>query len=301
MSRNAFPYRIPPDSAIDCGEWQMDINGGEAVLPESLPDWDYQTDLSLARSIVVDMDAIRIATGLPPSSGVAISIVWAATGSNLRAAAFRAEVFGEGLQKVALAAELRGSDLGGVLSLETVLTLATSDVAVSSWAPKHAGSLLWSDRVEVRLQGDAAQFPVAIVDFSSTNYPVDAGWFLEVGGSLDAATMGSLLLVVNEANTAVCAAFKNAASPSQTDMAVMSAVYSDVARTLIEHALCNLDFEESVEYQDGSIGETLQSLIGMRFHGRTVEELRNTRNNSPSLFSAELQAAVSVFSGIGDT
>lgn len=298
MSRNAFPYRIPPDSAITCGEWHLVTDGVETVLDESLPDWDYHTNLSFRRSVALNMDSIRVACGLASTSTVAVSVVWSASGSNLRAPASRAEVSGVGICEFTVSADLLGTDLGGVLSLETVLTLATGNAAAPSWAPKHAGSLLWSDSVAVRLQGDAPQFPVAIVDFAATAYPVEAGWFLEVGNSLDSATMGSVLLLVNESNRPVSSAFKNAAAPSAADIAVMSAVYSDVARTLVEHALGNVDFDLESEYRDGSVGETLQSLLSMRFPGRSLDELRNTRNNAPSVFSADLQAAVRVFAGV---
>lgn len=296
MGRNAFPYRIPPDAAMVCGPWQLTVDNDGVDVSDAMPDWDYNTDLPLTRTVEIDMDAIRASTGLPDHSAVAVSLVWTASGSNLRAPGFRSVVDGTGKQTVLVEACLKGSDLGGTLSLETVLTLALDEPLAPSYAPRNAGSLLWSDCFEIRLQGDAPQFPIAIVDFSATSYPVEAGWFVEIGQSMDSATMGSLLLLINEANALVCSAFKAASNPGEADMAIISAVYADVARTLLEHALSDEDFDLETEYSDGSVGETLQSLISMRFPNRTLSELRNHRTSQPRLFSTEVQASVGIFS-----
>lgn len=291
----ALPYRVPPDHAIQSSNWNLVIDGEAAELGDHLPDWDYHTNLSLTRSVSIDMDKVRSTTGLLAGSTLAMSIVWSASGSNIRAPGYRSIVGGVGIQEVDISLNLKGGDLGGVVSLETILTLATSPGSGPSYAPKRAGSLLWSDTYNVRLQGDAPQFPIAIVDFSNTAYPQDAGWYIEIGENMDSATLGSLLLLVNESNEPVARAFGNAGDPDQTDLAIISAAYADVAKSLIEHALCDDEFDLDSEYPDGSIGEMLQSLLQMRFADMPLSELRQRRNNSPRLFSADVQDAVRIF------
>ncbi|MGO4200618.1 hypothetical protein AB4Z09_02460 [Rhodococcus sp. TAF43] len=267
-------------------------------LQDHLPDWDYNTDLSLTRIVDVDLDQLRSDTGLPSGANFALSVVWSASGSGMRAPAFREVLAGTGVRRVAIRTTLRGSDLGGTLTLDTILTLARDQGDVAAFAPRRGGSLLWSDSQSLRLQGDAPQFPIAIVDFASTPYPAEAAWYVKVGANMHAATMGSLLLLVNEANVPASTAFKNASSPRPVDMAIISSTYNDVARTLIEHALINAEFDDETSYPEDSLGMMLQSLIQMRFPDESFEDLRRQRDNSPTAFSARVQASVKIFEEI---
>ncbi|SDE22543.1 hypothetical protein [Rhodococcus tukisamuensis] len=295
MSRTAFPYRVPGDAVVSAASWQILVMDTPFDLDDNLPDWDYNTDLLLTRVVDVDLDRLRSDTGLPPGAEIALSVVWTASGSSLRAPAFREVLFGNGVQRVAIRSTLRGSDLGGTLTLDTILTLAHDQADVAAFAPRRAGSLLWSDSKSVRLQGDAPQFPIAIIDFASTPYPLEAAWYVQIGTNMHAATMGSLLLLINEANEPASTAFKNASSPRPVDVAIISSTYADVARTLIEHALSNAEFDDVTSYPEDSLGATLQAMIQMRFPDEAFEDLRRQRDNSPTAFSTRVQASVKIF------
>ncbi|BDT96625.1 hypothetical protein IFM12275_66010 [Nocardia sputorum] len=297
MAHRVLPYKKPSPAAVQAGEWLLSVDGNEMPLPESYPHWDYQTTLSLRRTIKVDLHRALAESTLDPSTELSLAAIWTSTGSKLRGTVMRTMVPENG--EVELRADLPGADLGGVVLLDTALVLARrrhgSDRPV---APRRGGSVLWSDRSQIRLQGDAPQFPIAIVDFDRTNYPGDAAWHLEIGTNLDAATMGSLLLLVNEKKTVVTEALQRASSPRTEDKIALSALYADVARTMVDHALRLSDFDDDSHYIDETLGATLQELVGRLFPGRSITDVRLAAQESPNLFASELQAAVKIFEGV---
>ncbi|WP_327120148.1 hypothetical protein OHB12_15550 [Nocardia sp. NBC_01730] len=275
----------------------LSVNGEELPLPESYPHWDYQTTLSLRRTIKIDLHRALAESMLDLRTELALAAIWTSTGSKLRGTVMRTIVPENG--EVELRADLPGADLGGVVLLDTALVLAQRRQGVGRpVAPRRGGSVLWSDRSQIRLQGDAPQFPIAIVDFDQTNYPGDAAWHLEIGTNLDAATMGSLLLLVNEKKTVVTEALRRAGSPRVEDKIALSILYADVARTMVDHALRLGEFDDDSHYIDETLGATLQELVGRLFPGRSITDIRLAAQESPNLFASELQAAVKIFEGV---
>jgi hypothetical protein len=295
MSRQILPYRVPREDVVQAAGWRLVLEDGELPLPEALPDWDYQMDLHLRRTVTVELDEVRGQCGLPAQAALSLAAVWTATGSNLSGPARQVRLAGDGTARVDLDVRLRGADLGGLLSLDTVLVLAERRPEARASSPRRAGSVLWSDRIELRLQGDAPQFPMAVIDFSLTSFPVDAAWHLQITGDLDSATMGSLLLLVNERNPVVTTAFQKASRPSQTDRLVLSVVHADAARTMLEHGLSDEDFQDDANFPEGSLGATLLSLFQRIFPDQSITDVRLRRQQSPALFASELQAATKIF------
>ncbi|XUL88395.1 hypothetical protein ACQ86D_18475 [Streptomyces galilaeus] len=275
--------------------WLLVVPDGEIALPEALPDWDYQMDLHLRRTVRVDLDRARAESGLPVDAALMLAAVWTATGSNLSGPAQHVRLADGGTSTVELDVLLRGTDLGGLLMLDTALVLAERRSNGRPSSPRRAGSVLWSDREFLRLQGDAPQFPMAVIDFARTSFPDHAAWHLQISGSLESATMGSLLLLVNERNTVTTTAFENAGKPRPVDRIVLSAVYADAARIMIEHALSNDDFAEDSDFPEGSLGATMLSLFDQLFPGQTITDIRLRQRQSPALFGSDLQAAVKIF------
>jgi hypothetical protein len=191
-----------------------------------------------------------------------------------------------------------GAELGGRLTLETVAVLDSHHKNSEPVAPRRAGSVLWRDRQDVLLQGDAPQFPISVIDFAKTSFPNDAAWHVQVSGNLFAAAMGGMILLVNERNSAMVHAFQNAARPRAVDRAVLSAVYCDIARTMVEHGLRSEELTEGTSYPEGTLGATIISLVERLFPGASLVELKLRMDQSPAHFASELRAAVRVFEEI---
>ncbi|MGZ3147959.1 hypothetical protein ACVDFE_39455 [Lentzea chajnantorensis] len=255
-------------------------------------------NLFLRNEVHVDLDSVHAATGLTPDAKLSLVVVWTATGSGLRGTAKRVPLSGVGAQTVELDIELPGTQLGGLLTLDTQLVLAGHRTSNAVAAPRRGGSVLWTHRRSLRLQGDAPQFPIAVVDFSATHLPAESAWHVQLSGDLNTATMGALLLLINEKKKPVVTAFQNAASPRAIDKVYLSAAYADIARTMVEHALADPDFGLENDYAEDSLGATLQSLLNNFFPNVSVQHLRQRRDQSPNLFATEVQAAASIFEDV---
>ncbi|WP_405390587.1 hypothetical protein OG596_23670 [Streptomyces sp. NBC_01102] len=268
---------------------------GDVAIPEALPDWDYRMDLHLRRTVRIDLDSARAQCGLPADAALMLTAVWTATGSSLSGPGRHLRLPRAGTVPVEIDLELRGADLGGLLILDTALVLAERRFDGRPSSPRRAGSILWSDREALRLQGDAPQFPMAVIDFARTSFPDRAAWHLQISGGLESATMGALLLLINERNTITATAFENARKPRPIDQVVLSAVYADAARIMIEHALHHEEFTDDSDYPEDSLGATLLSLFDQLFPDQSVTDVRLRQRQSPSLFASDLQAAVKIF------
>jgi hypothetical protein len=295
MSRRVLPYRTPSDDVVAVEPWRLVVEDGEVALPDALPDWDYQMDLHVRRTIRVDLDRARRESGLPTDTRLLLSAVWTATGSNLSGPAQHVGLVEVGTTMVEFDFRLSGADLGGLLHLDTALLLAERRINGRPSSPRRAGSVLWSDRAALRLQGDAPQFPMAVIDFRRTSFPDQAAWHLQISGGLESATMGSLLLLINERNTVTTTAFQNAAKPRPVDRIVLSAVYADAARTMVEHGLSQEEFGDDADFPEGSLGATLLNLFDQLFPGQSITDIRLRQRQSPALFASDLQAAVKIF------
>ncbi|WP_406739932.1 hypothetical protein [Streptomyces atratus] len=295
MTRRVLPYRTPSDDVVAAESWLLVTEDGEIAMPEALPDWDYQMDLRLHRTVRIDLDRARAQSGLPADAALMLATVWTATGSSLSGPGQHLRLPQAGIVAVEIDVELRGADLGGLLLLDTALVLAERRTDARPSSPRRAGSILWSDREALRLQGDAPQFPMAVIDFARTSFPDNAAWHLQISGGLESATMGALLLLINERNTVTATAFENAGKPRPIDRVVLSAVYADAARIMVEHALGHEDFTEDSDYPEDSLGATLLSLFDQLFPDQSITDIRLRQRQSPSLFASDLQAAVKIF------
>lgn len=273
----------------------MAMDDDYVPMPNELQYWDYLTDLELRRNIRVDIDRTRQRSGLGSDAVLMLSSVWTSSGSNLRGPGHPVRITGAGIQTIEMAFKLTGAELGGTLILDTALVVAFPGSSLRPAAPRRAGSVLWSDRHSLRLQGDAPQFPIAVIDFDKTSFPSDAAWHLQISDNLESATMGSLLLLVNERNAPAVAAVQNAERPRDTDKLVLSAMKADVSRIMVEHALRNGDFQEGADFPDDSVGETLMTLVGQLFPGMSITDLKLRHENQPNLFASDVQNAVKLF------
>ncbi|WP_198682968.1 hypothetical protein [Kribbella sp. VKM Ac-2569] len=267
-------------------------------LPDKLPDWDYQTNLTLRRAVEIDAKSMRVGAGLPPTAPLALAVVWTASGSGLRAPGYRFALSGQDEEVCEIEIQIPGAEVGGRLTLDTVAVLDSHNGKPEPAAPRRAGSILWRDRHEIQLQGDAPQFPISVIDFGKTSFPNDSAWHVQISGNLFSATMGGMILLVNERNSAMVRAFQNAARPRTVDKVVLSSVYCDVARTMAEHGLRSDELTEGTPYPEGTLGATIISLLDRLFPAVSLVELKLRMEQSPAHFASELRAAVRLFEEI---
>ena len=283
------PYRRPADDVVRATPWTL---AGELTeLADDLPDWDYDTVLPLRRTLVVDGARARKEAGLEDDADLAVSVRWTASGSLLRGRAWQEQVPPTDGVELAVEFDLPGRDLGGTLTLDFVLVLTDPGSTTSRIAPRRPGSVLWADRRDVRLRGDATQFPIVVTDFAEVGYPSDAPWMLDVNGGLEDAALGSLLLLVNEKRKSVVDVVTGrAAGDPARSAAVLSMLRSETLRGLVERAVVDEAFDVSADYPTGSTGAVLQAVLRQHFDD-DLESLRREHTQEPAYFAARIQAA----------
>jgi hypothetical protein len=290
----AFPFLRPPKDVVAASPWSQAGPDGTTELPAVLPDWDYDTALALRRQITVDGLRARRLCGLTGDAAIDMTVRWFASSSALRGRAWQTPVPAQDGVDLAIEFELGGDELGGNLELDTVLTLRRAASGASPAAPRRPGSQLWSDRFSVLLQGDAALFPLAVADFHDLPYPSNSAWYVELGEDLEAAALGSVLLLANERNDIVVTALRSAATPNDADRRVLSVIRTDVLRALVERALTDEDFGGDEDYPNGSLGALLAAVIRTTFPGLTIDALRRERQSAPALFACRIQDATNL-------
>ncbi|MGY1813289.1 hypothetical protein [Blastococcus sp. SYSU D00820] len=284
-----FPFLRPPGDVVVVGPWSRLTPDGGEPLPDTLTDWDYSTTLVLHRPLTVDGLRLRRLSGLPEDAAVDLSVQWLATSSALRGRAWRSGLPTDDGAGVTIDFELPSDDLGGTLELVTSVTLRRSAPGASRAAATRPGSVLWSDRQRVLLEGENTLFPIATADFHDLPYPTGAGWYLHIEEDLEAAALGSILLVVNERHAVVMGAVEAASSPTEADMRVLSTLRTDLLRVLIERALTSEDLTEESDYPVGSLGALLLTVVRNAFPAFSMEALRRERQTAPALFSSRIQ------------
>jgi len=270
--------------------------GGEREAPPYLDGWDYNTQLQLRRNIRVETAVVCNETGIAASAPLLIVVSVFSTSTWLRRTVF-SDWLAQPVDERTLEITIDGDELGGTLRLSTAVLLAAEHATRSPFTAHLPTSILWHDRTEIRLQGDAPLFPISVVDFSAAGFEPGAGWHLEIGTDLAAPLHAAIRLYLNRADPVVVGAFARAAAPAPEDTAVLRAVRADVARVMIEHALNQDELRSDGEWEPESLGFALRRLLDRYFPHADLDAVLLQRVEHPGDFSTELFGRLGVFGG----
>lgn len=290
-------YLLPEDDAVTLGPWQ-DQAGSEVA--GRISHWDPVTDLELTRAATVDLDAIRSKCALGSDSAFAMLAVWRTpTRTRLGGAGTPVELgLLDGVVRAPIAVRVPGRESGGRLDLTTRLVLRTAGSTATPISPRRAGAILWTETERVMLEGSAARFPTAAVDFSEVQRVPDlAAWYLDWNvDDLAHPVMGGLRLLLNRANPRIVSAVRSATDDVSAPL-IRSIIRSDVARQLVRGAFTSEEFTASPDsFPEDSVGRLIRDLITTIWPGIPVDAVRARALQNPSRFDAEVQAALEVLS-----
>lgn len=287
MTHAAFPYRRASSDTVRADVWMLADGDAVREAPPYLDGWDYNTELRFRRELHVNARALRLEVSLPESAELAVAVSAFSTSTWLRRKTFETLLSGDS-PDVVIDFALSGAELGGNLRLHTAVLLQTAEVSHGAFSAHLPTSMLWNDRYEIRLQGDAPLFPISVVDFEAAGFAGGAGWHLEIGPDLEAPLHASIRLYLNRSDAVVVGAFARAAAPSPEDTPVLRAVFVDVARVMVEHALNQEPVRARGEWEPDSLGFALQRLLDRFYpYADLNAELRH-RIEHPADFSTEL-------------
>ncbi|MFE2916022.1 hypothetical protein [Kitasatospora indigofera] len=299
MSVQAWPYRRP-ENRVRAENWRLDEVTG-ALLPGAVPAWDYRTDLTLARLVHVDLAGVREDCGLPDDAALRLSVRYWPSTSRLRHLGFQTLLpVGSQQSVVVVGMTAPGADLGGFLTVETIIGLAEDLRTDQPFVARRAGSILWNDQVRVHLEGAAGLLPTAPVSFAEAGLPAGAAWYVSMDGDdWQQAAMGSLLVLLNTDNPAVRSALDDGKGEAATQL--WDTLGVDIVTDLVGRALEDegFDEEETVDVEgELSMGGLVRSLVRTYLARPTesaavaITRLRDERRADPSRFRAQVQAGV---------
>ena len=286
-------YLLPDDDVVTAGPW-TDTDGTE--IADRIEHWDPFTDLALARAVTVNLDAVRTQCELGERSTFAVIATWRSpTRTRLGGAGERVGL-GDlaGVVRAPLSLTIAGRETGGRLDLTTQLVLRSPGPDPTPISPRRPGSILWTETQRVALEGAAARFPTAAVDFSGiARVPDNAAWYLDWDPhDLSQPVMGGLRLLVNQANERVVSAVRTASADAAA-ATIRTVILVDVARQVIRGSLENEQFVAAPDsFPDNSVGRMARDLIATVWPGLTVDSVRGRALSQPPRFEAEIQAAL---------
>ncbi|MER6827572.1 hypothetical protein ABT352_16445 [Streptosporangium sp. NPDC000563] len=292
MNRGVPPFLLPGADVVKAHPWQLHQDTGTIPLPAFLPDWDYNTDLHLTRSIYVDTVRVRREAALPREAPLLLVVEWTAAAAQTSDLACRISV--PASAKVTVTADIHGALLGGALILTTRLVLGEDILATDPFFAQHAGDVLYEDTVRIELQGTAGRLPTYIVNFAEAGFDSDARWHVELPTSLSEPAMAAVRIYLNSADTEVVNAAKKAAAPTPIQQRILTWMEADLTSRLVEAALRPEWREILHDYTDDvdSIGASLAALLAALFPCESPATLATMRDSDPGRFHSRLQGAM---------
>jgi len=279
--------RAAPESVV-ADPWRL---AGGVELDGPVEHWDPDLVLRLERRVSVDVDLLLSSTGTGSAAELAVAAVWRSDRTRLKGPGMSVPLpdgAGEGV--VTLGVDVPGARAGGRLELQTLVMRSREGPRRNPIAAHRPGSILWGDRVAVALEGEAARFPVTVVDFGGiVGVDADAPWTLEwYPRDLDQPVLGSMQLFVNSRNAAAVDAVGEGERPESG--AVASMIRFDVTRSLVHGALTNEEFvARPAEFEADTVGRMLSDLLDRLWPGTDSAALAARLGDAPHRLESELQ------------
>ena len=288
-----FPSYLRPDAdAIEQQRWQVRV-GGREVRGLTVEGWDYSTPVNVRFTCRVDLAALLQSVNLGVDARIRLVLRWRSTASGIRGVSEGAIVDeGEVLAELAL----HGAELGGDLLVDATLILESAGTAPGVLAPHRPGSVLWSLRRKLELEGDRERFPVELISFKQAGLRGPKGtWSLKWDSrDLEHAAGSAVRLQMNLDHPLSRAAAKAPDDPKNYEF--IGVLRWDITRQLITAALDDeANFHTLDGWPDRTLGAALAARIQAVFPGRSLEDCRYLRSKHSQDFETALQTATGLF------
>lgn len=289
------PFLVADPETVRTGPWRDGVTGD--ALPSRLDHWDPQTDLTLVRDVVVDIDRLRAETLIGDAAQIAVVSTWTASSTRLSGPGPPTELIDiDGLVRASIEMAVPASSVGGRLTLRTSIVLRSPDASGPQIAARRPGSILWTDEATLDLEGGSARFPLTQVSFSATpRLPDAAQWALDWDpDDLGAPATGSLRLLVNSDDARFLELLRTGSTVAGA-RALQSFIRLDTARALVHGALLSDSFSADPDgWEAESLGRLLRDLLNQIWPGSPPGNLRARLQTDPARLDAELQGRFSV-------
>ena len=262
------PYLTPDPKCIRASDWQ--IYEGEEIndLPDYVSSWSQGSDMELTRLVELDEASIREGANIPESAELALAVTWMSEATKIRRRVFREPLDG---REMKIEITLPGDEIGGRVELRTSLILAEDLNQVDPWVASEIGAVLLQERVQFSVEGGGSAFPMAVIDFKASPYPVKASWHLVTTTRFDARFSSSFQVLINEQDESLVKAIE-AQKPTKEQKALIDAMTGGIMSEMIQFAY-SVREEEDLQLaagEEGSVASVLWNLIEIT-GGQSVE------------------------------
>lgn len=289
------PYLMPQADRLAVEAWlHYDGDEGEP-LGYSLPNWDAGSDIQVGAEVMLDVSGIYADCRLAPDASLRLVLLWQSAGTKLRGCSSSLDVshqVADGVYR--LRGHVASTSLAEKVSFAVKLLFIAPGSTRHRLIPKWRGSVLWeSAEHTVQLEGEGPRFPTEVIDFSTTSFPQDAGWYLDWDPhELDQSLLGTARLYINSQHQQIAVAVTN---PQPDTAGVREAIRLDITQTLIRGVLANADFVSNPDqYARDTVGAWARATIRTYFTGYSFAQLR-AMLEEPHTFSAYLQDKLRIF------
>lgn len=286
------PFLMPHDGSVTHQGWSHMTPSGTSALPFEMDHWDYQTEINIFASVSINVRQLTHQCRLGFDSKLGVIVLARSSSTNVQTVLTRAVVPDTEECDVPLAARIAGTELGGRLTIETMV-VALEPLPTDPLAATRAGSILWKEAHHTHLQGVGTQFPTDAEDFTQTRPDISrAGWILSLDSSdPDALFMSSVRLTLNSGHAAVRRLL--AGTPDEQTRQLQRVIDVDVTRQLVSAALNSEDIMDlDVDWEAISLGGILRNLIQQIWPtGEDTQTLRTWLLNDPSRIESDIQHA----------
>jgi len=281
-------YLQPQQSRVSTGEIHV-IAGGQTLTDGRMPDWHYLSDVAVEWPLSVDLPGIKQDCQLPDNAEIGMVLSWRSDRTNLRGSAFTVPAHdGDNL----LQTMIPGSTVGGTLTIEIAIVLRWPGTEPSPLSPSRPGALLWVKSEQLVLEGSGGRFPTITADFSSEGIAGDGIglWYLDISDSdLQASCTSAVALYINSINPAIQDVL---VAGKARDSQILKFMTYDVYRQLMMVAIGHDEFDDRINYDRGSLGDVLVTLLRIFFPGKDIRRLRRDFDRAASEIESELLARV---------
>lgn len=291
MTRLALLPHRTARRGVRTGPWTTRIDGVEADLSVTAPEWDPALAVECRSEVAIDADEVRDQCGLSGSDVIEVVVTWSCETTNVRRLATRHRV--DGTATVPLHVRLDPGLAIGPVTLARAVVLGSARAPDDPAVAHRIGSVLWrespSDATTVVLGPPRHRLSTEVVDFRMLpEFDAGAAWVLD--GSLtdlDRPADEALRVLLNARHPGIKVAIDGA---HEDGAAIRSVLRWDVGRALLERALDDDSVDEPDVHGGGSVGEALHDLLRSVLPGTTLAELRELRRERPAAYHALVQS-----------
>lgn len=283
-------YQQLTPSEVSNISWKFSVDGTEVEFGETASGrWDYYSTVNVYCDLELSLESVRRNLGITSKTHLGWVIVARSSTLTRTISSDPCEII-DGKQQISL--EIAPGNVGGIMTVDILLlVLESEELGTSMFSPTKPGQVVYESSEKFLLEGTGAQLPVLPVSFSEQGFKnsSSANWWLRVNSEDLLSSSNSVFwLWLNTDNDELQPMLTE---PESMEGKVWLKFLSiDFARLLLQMGISHETLETDEEYPDGSLGQTLQSVVLLL--GSSLEAVRAKYRDDPSRVEAELQSII---------